>query len=162
MTEPLALTIPQAATAAAVGRTTIYEALKSGDLRAVKRGRRTLVLLADLRAWLSPRRVRYYPSRGVAYESHLAPPPHLVGLRVAAQVVHVAGVIALEPVQELLEVICLGRWRDADQIKAESVGLLLETNFQGNHVRRHRCVHAKHAKKLRRWHYPQAAQKRQC
>ena len=38
----------------------------------------------DLRAWLAPRRVRYYPSRGVAYESHLAPPPHLVGLRVAA------------------------------------------------------------------------------
>jgi transcription-repair coupling factor (superfamily II helicase) len=41
-------------------------------------------LAADLRAWLSPRRVRYYPSRGVAYESHLAPPAHLVGLRVAA------------------------------------------------------------------------------
>jgi transcription-repair coupling factor (superfamily II helicase) len=41
-------------------------------------------LASDLRAWLSPRRVRYYPSRGVAYESHLAPPPHLVGLRVAA------------------------------------------------------------------------------
>ncbi len=41
-------------------------------------------LAADLGAWLAPRRVRYYPSRGVAYESHLAPPPHLVGLRVAA------------------------------------------------------------------------------
>jgi transcription-repair coupling factor (superfamily II helicase) len=41
-------------------------------------------LASDLRAWLEPRRVRYYPSRGVAYESHLAPPPHLVGLRVAA------------------------------------------------------------------------------
>jgi transcription-repair coupling factor (superfamily II helicase) len=41
-------------------------------------------LAADLGAWLSPRRVRYYPSRGVAYESHLAPPAHLVGLRVAA------------------------------------------------------------------------------
>jgi len=41
-------------------------------------------LAADLRAWLHPRRVRFYPSRGVAYESHLAPPPHLVGLRVAA------------------------------------------------------------------------------
>ena len=41
-------------------------------------------LAADLSAWLAPRRVRYYPSRGVAYESHLAPPPHLVGLRVAA------------------------------------------------------------------------------
>ena len=41
-------------------------------------------LAADLRAWLHPRPVRFYPSRGVAYESHLAPPPHLVGLRVAA------------------------------------------------------------------------------
>jgi transcription-repair coupling factor (superfamily II helicase) len=41
-------------------------------------------LAADLRAWLHPRRVRYYPSRGVTYESHLTPPPHLVGLRMAA------------------------------------------------------------------------------
>jgi transcription-repair coupling factor (superfamily II helicase) len=41
-------------------------------------------LAGDLRSWLAPRPVRYYPSRGVAYESHLAPPPHLVGLRVAA------------------------------------------------------------------------------
>jgi transcription-repair coupling factor (superfamily II helicase) len=41
-------------------------------------------LAADLRAWLHPRPVRFYPSRGVAYESHLTPPPHLVGLRVAA------------------------------------------------------------------------------
>jgi transcription-repair coupling factor (superfamily II helicase) len=49
-----------------------------GDDRAARE------LAGDLRAWLAPRRVRYYPSRGVAYESHLAPPPHLVGLRVAA------------------------------------------------------------------------------
>src|ERR1700712_2443212 len=41
-------------------------------------------LAVDLRAWLHPRPVRLYPSRGVAYESHLTPPPHLVGLRVAA------------------------------------------------------------------------------
>src|SRR2546430_16800433 len=41
-------------------------------------------LAADLRAWLAPRLVRYYPSRGVTYESHLRPPPHLVGLRMAA------------------------------------------------------------------------------
>src|SRR6202046_4479638 len=41
-------------------------------------------LEGGLRAWLAPRRVRFYPSRGVAYESHLTPPPHLVGLRVAA------------------------------------------------------------------------------
>src|SRR5829696_7232061 len=41
-------------------------------------------LAADLRARLHPRPVRFYPSRGVAYESHLAPPAHLVGLRIAA------------------------------------------------------------------------------
>ena len=41
-------------------------------------------LAADLRAFLSPRQVRLYPARGVQYESHLAPPPHLVGLRIAA------------------------------------------------------------------------------
>src|SRR4051812_45088417 len=41
-------------------------------------------LAADLRAFLRPREVRLYPARGVRYESQLAPPPHLVGLRVAA------------------------------------------------------------------------------
>src|SRR3954452_21466339 len=41
-------------------------------------------LASDLRHGLAPRPVRFYPSRGVPYESHLAPPPHLVGLRVAA------------------------------------------------------------------------------
>jgi transcription-repair coupling factor (superfamily II helicase) len=41
-------------------------------------------LAADLASWLAPRPVRFYPSRGVTYESHLAPPPHLVGLRIAA------------------------------------------------------------------------------
>jgi hypothetical protein len=64
------------------------------EIDAEARARPTLVvvgddraardLAADLGAWLAPRRVRYYPSRGVAYESHLAPPAHLVGLRVAA------------------------------------------------------------------------------
>ncbi len=38
---------------------------------------------ADLRAF-SRRPVRYYPSRGTAYLSQIAPPPHLAGLRVAA------------------------------------------------------------------------------
>jgi len=41
-------------------------------------------LATELGAYLAPRRVRYYPSRGTGYESHLAPPPHLVGLRIAA------------------------------------------------------------------------------
>jgi transcription-repair coupling factor (superfamily II helicase) len=57
-------------------------------------GRPALVVAADdigardlaraLGAYVAPRRVRYYPSRGMGYESHLAPPPHLVGLRVGA------------------------------------------------------------------------------
>ncbi|MBO0767580.1 MAG: transcription-repair coupling factor, partial [Solirubrobacterales bacterium] len=41
-------------------------------------------LAASLRAWLKPRKVRYYPSRGVTYESHLNPPAHLIGQRIAA------------------------------------------------------------------------------
>ena len=41
-------------------------------------------LAMDLQAFLRPRAVRLYPARGVRYESHLAPPPHLVGLRIAA------------------------------------------------------------------------------
>jgi len=41
-------------------------------------------LARDLGAYLAPQRVRYYPSRGTGYASHLAPPPHLVGLRIAA------------------------------------------------------------------------------
>jgi transcription-repair coupling factor (superfamily II helicase) len=41
-------------------------------------------LAGGLRAWLEPRRVRHYPSRGVTYESHLAPPAHLTGQRIAA------------------------------------------------------------------------------
>jgi transcription-repair coupling factor (superfamily II helicase) len=41
-------------------------------------------LAADLRAYLAPRRVRLYPSRGTGFASHLTPPPHLVGLRIDA------------------------------------------------------------------------------
>ncbi len=50
----------------------------AGDDRAARD------LAGALKAWLDPRPVRYYPSRGVTYESHLAPPPHLVGLRIGA------------------------------------------------------------------------------
>jgi transcription-repair coupling factor (superfamily II helicase) len=54
-------------------------------------------LAGDLRAWLAPRRVRFYPSRGVAYESHLTPPPHLVGLRVAALDALLSGALQAVP-----------------------------------------------------------------
>ena len=50
----------------------------AGDDRAARD------LAADLKAFLAPRAVRFYPARGTRYASHLAPPPHLVGLRVAA------------------------------------------------------------------------------
>ncbi len=41
-------------------------------------------LCDDLSEWLAPRRVLLYPTRGVAGGSHLSPPAHLVGLRLAA------------------------------------------------------------------------------
>src|SRR4051795_10724245 len=50
----------------------------TGDDRAARD------LAADLKTYLAPRPVRFYPARGMRYESHLAPPPHLVGLRIAA------------------------------------------------------------------------------
>ena len=75
-------------------RVAVAAAVRRRGARRTPRAKPTLVvagddrqardLAADLRAWLAPRPVRFYPSRGVTYESHLAPPPHLVGLRVAA------------------------------------------------------------------------------
>jgi transcription-repair coupling factor (superfamily II helicase) len=41
-------------------------------------------LARDLKAFLAPRPVHIYPSRGTTFESHLDPPPHLAGLRIAA------------------------------------------------------------------------------
>lgn len=48
----LALTIPEAIKVAGVGRSTLYAEISQGRLRAVKSGRRTLILTEDLRRWL--------------------------------------------------------------------------------------------------------------
>ena len=48
----LAYSVPEACSMACAGRTSIYEAIQSGAVRAVKRGRRTLTLADDLHRWM--------------------------------------------------------------------------------------------------------------
>lgn len=51
--EKLAFHINDAVGAGAGSRSEIYEALKRGDLKAKKRGRRTIILRDDLQAYLA-------------------------------------------------------------------------------------------------------------
>jgi excisionase family DNA binding protein len=53
MPSPIAYNITEACAAGGVGRTTLYEAIRSGELRAVKLGRRTLILVQDLTEWIT-------------------------------------------------------------------------------------------------------------
>lgn len=48
----LAYTIPDAVTATGLGRTRIYDAIKAGQLRTRKFGRRTIILSDDLKSFL--------------------------------------------------------------------------------------------------------------
>ncbi len=48
----LAYTVAEACAIARTGKTALYEAIKSGELPARKRGSRTLVLPADLKRWI--------------------------------------------------------------------------------------------------------------
>lgn len=52
MTTKEAYNIPEVCQRAGSSRTSVYEAIKVGELVARKRGRRTIVLHDDLMAWL--------------------------------------------------------------------------------------------------------------
>jgi Helix-turn-helix domain len=52
---PLAYGIPEACTVSCVGRTSLYAAIRSGDLVARKIGRRTVITADDLKSWLNNR-----------------------------------------------------------------------------------------------------------
>ena len=50
-----AYTIAEACAVGRIGRTSFYKAVRNGELRAIKCGRRTLILPADLQSWLESR-----------------------------------------------------------------------------------------------------------
>jgi excisionase family DNA binding protein len=49
----IAFSIRDACKASAMGRSSIYKLIKSGELRARKHGTRTLILASDLQRWLN-------------------------------------------------------------------------------------------------------------
>jgi excisionase family DNA binding protein len=53
----LAVSVEDAAAIAGVGRTTLYEALGNGTLRSLKVGRRRLIPVPALQAWLAAHEV---------------------------------------------------------------------------------------------------------
>lgn len=50
--ETLAFSVPSAAAATGTSRARLYEAMKAGELRARKFGRRTIIPADELRRWL--------------------------------------------------------------------------------------------------------------
>lgn len=53
MENPITLTVPLAVKATGMSRSSIYEAMKRGDLAAIKAGRRTLIPFKELEAYLA-------------------------------------------------------------------------------------------------------------
>lgn len=51
--QPLAVSPEEAAHASGTTRTAVYEAIARGDLMSFKAGRRRLILIEELRAWLN-------------------------------------------------------------------------------------------------------------
>lgn len=54
--EPLAVSVTTATRLSGIGRSALYEAIGSGDLASCKVGKRRLILIEDLRAWLRRQR----------------------------------------------------------------------------------------------------------
>jgi excisionase family DNA binding protein len=52
LAQPVIYSVRQACELTHAGRTTLYAAIKAGQLRAVKRGRSTLLLREDLLRWV--------------------------------------------------------------------------------------------------------------
>jgi excisionase family DNA binding protein len=52
MTEPLAVSIAEAAKITGLGRSSLYAEIKAHRLSIRKVGRRTVIAMTDLRAWL--------------------------------------------------------------------------------------------------------------
>jgi excisionase family DNA binding protein len=55
MADRLAYSIAEACAVVGIRRTTLYKEIRSGGLRAVKIGERTVILADDLRRWLNGR-----------------------------------------------------------------------------------------------------------
>lgn len=52
LVEPIAVSPAEAARLVGIGRTTLYAAISSGELSSLKLGKRRLIVVAALRAWL--------------------------------------------------------------------------------------------------------------
>ena len=50
---PLAVSIIEAAKLSSLGRSSLYEAIGRGELHVKKAGRRSLILVDDLKAWVA-------------------------------------------------------------------------------------------------------------
>jgi excisionase family DNA binding protein len=62
---PIAYTVENAAVAAGVARSALYEAMRDGKLRSVKKGKRRLIFRDDLISWLNTPDERPAASAGV-------------------------------------------------------------------------------------------------
>lgn len=54
--EPLAFSIENAVHASGIGRSTLYNEIKAGELKILKVGNRTLIERDELRRWLATKR----------------------------------------------------------------------------------------------------------